>query len=113
MEYIARFHDRDELARVRHLLRTKGIPTYVEAVESRRLGEQHALFVCLSEHVDDALRIIRDPGHRPAYPVDAAAFEQALESPDTSLLTKWATLLAAGVVVVVGGLAYLAWRYVG
>jgi hypothetical protein len=75
------------------------------------MGQQDALFVCLSEHIDDALKVIRGPSHVTASPVDADDFERALENPDTRLLAKWATVLAATVVVVVGGLIYLAWSY--
>ncbi|NUO77060.1 MAG: hypothetical protein HOQ32_13710 [Lysobacter sp.] len=69
MEFICRFHDADELQRVRGLLRSKGIPTFAPQVEPRRMGAQWTLFVYLNEQADDARRILRDPGHQPAHPV--------------------------------------------
>lgn len=100
MEFICRFHDADELQRVRGLLRSKGIPTFAPQVESRRMGEQWALFVYLNEQADDARRILRDPGHEPAHPVDAVEFEAALpKTPDEGLFAKQLTILGAVVVV--------------
>jgi hypothetical protein len=100
MRYIARFHDAQELARVRGLWRSKGIPTHQAQVEHRRIGEQWGLYVCIPEQVEDALRLIRDPDHEPALSVDAAAFEQALQGQDQALLVRLATLTALVVVPV-------------
>lgn len=107
MEFICRFHDADELHRVRELLRTKGIPTFSPSVEHRGLGSQWALFVCLNEQAEDARRLIRDPNHEPGLAVDAAEFEDALESPDQSTLTNWATIIAVAVLAGFAGLVYL------
>ena len=106
MEFICRFHDSDELHRVRSLLRSKGIPTFAPQVEGRRLGHQWALFVCLNEQAEDARRIIRDPGHKPALSVDAAAVERDLEPPDQGHIVKWATIAAVVVLVGFVGLVY-------
>lgn len=86
MQYLARFHDRDELARMRALLRSKGVPTWTTTVESRRLGWQGTLHVCVDAQLDDALQLLRDPDHAPAHPVDAAAFERAMAQGDGSAL---------------------------
>ena len=48
MEFICRFHDGDELKRVRHLLASKGIPTFAPLVERPRMGEQWVLFACIN-----------------------------------------------------------------
>ena len=84
MQYLARFHDRDELARVHTLLRSKGVPTWAETVEGRRLGWQGTLHVCIDAQRDDALHLLRDPDHAPAHPVDAEAFEHAMAQGDGS-----------------------------
>jgi hypothetical protein len=110
MEFICRFHDGTELARIRDLLRSKGIPTFEKSVESRRLGAQWALFVCLNDQAEDARRIIRDPTHEPSLSVDAEEFERALESPDQSLLIKWSTIMAVAVIVGFAGLVYVVLR---
>ncbi|WP_396616835.1 hypothetical protein ACHZ97_04515 [Lysobacter soli] len=94
MEFICRFHDGDELHRVRELLSSKGIPTFAPRVEGRRMGAQWALFACINEQADDVRRLLHDPTHDPAFKVDAKAFERMLEHQDTSLLTRWATVVA-------------------
>jgi hypothetical protein len=116
MRYLARFHDRDELARVRALLRAKGVPTWATTVEHRRMGWQGTLHVCLDEHVDDALRLLRDPTHVPAHPVDAEAFERALAQGDGSALlvrmTNRLLLVLAGLAAIVA-VVVLAWTHLG
>ena len=116
MRHLARFHDRDELARVRALLRGKGVPTWATTVERRRLGWQGTLHVCLDEHLDDALRLLRDPDHEPAHPVDAEAFERAMAEGDGSVLLVrmmhrallWLLAIVAATVLVM-----LAWTHLG
>lgn len=99
MEFIARLHDRDTLSELRHRLRCKGIPTHVVDMESRSMGWQAALFVCLPAQAEDARRLIKDPCHEPAMKVDAEAFERALDSPDSRPVAKWITLIAVAVVL--------------
>lgn len=107
MQFICRFHDKDALAEARSRLRGKGIPSFAPEVESRRMGSQWALFVCLPEQAEDARRLLRDPDHEPVYRVDAAAYEQAIESaksaPSDGTFARWITI--AGAVVAVGFLA--------
>lgn len=116
MRYLARFHDRDELARIRALLRAKGVPTWATTVESRRLGWQGTLHVCVDEQLDDALRLLRDPAHVPAHPVDAEAFERALAEGDASALlvrmTNRLLLMVLGLAAIVA-VAVLAWTHLG
>ena len=111
VEYIARFSDRQELMRVRQLLRSKGIPTHEQTLEGRRLGWYAALYVCMPEHVDDALRIIRNPSHLPTNPVDAEAFEKAMENPDTTLLAKLVTFWGMVICILCAGVFYVLWQY--
>ena len=111
MEFICRFHDGDELKRVRHLLASKGIPTFAPLVERPRMGEQWALFACINEQADDVRKLLRDPTHEPALSVDAQAFEAMLEHPDTSLLTRYATAIAMTVFVLFALLMWLMMRY--
>ncbi|MDR0183414.1 hypothetical protein [Lysobacter arvi] len=99
MEFICRFHDGDELNRVRELLSSKGIPTFAPRVEGRKMGAQWALFACINEQADDVRKLLHDPAHDPAFKVDAKAFERMLEHPDISLLTRWATAVAIVVFV--------------
>lgn len=116
MHYLARFHDRDELARMRALLRSKGVPTWATTVESRRLGWQGTLHVCVDEQLDDALQLLRDPDHEPAHPVDAEAFERAMAQGDGSALLVRMTsrlLLALLGIVVIAAVAVLAWTHLG
>ncbi len=111
MRLLARFHDPGELARVRALLRQKGVPTWANTIEGRRLGWQAVLHVCLDEQLDDALRLLHDPAHVPAHPVDADAFERALATDGSGLLVR-AThrlLLAALGLAAVLALAVWAW----
>lgn len=112
MRYLARFHDPHELARVRALLRDKGVPTWANTVESYRLGWQGTLSVCIDEQLDDALRLLRDPTHAPAHPVDAEAFERALAADGSALLvraTNRLLLVALGLAAV---LALVVWAWV-
>lgn len=111
MEFICRFHDGDELRRVRELLSSKGIPTFAPLVERPRMGEQWALFVCINEQADDARRLLRDPTHEPAVRVNAKEFEAMLEHHDTSLLTRGATFVAIAVLVAFSLLVLLVWRF--
>lgn len=104
MRYIARLYDQEELRRVRALLRSKGVPTYVTTVQSSRMGLEMALYVCIDAQAEDALKILRDPTHRPAAPVDAEAFEKAIGGGDTmSIVVKYATWLL--LIVVIASLA--------
>lgn len=111
VKYIARFSDRTELMRVRQLLRSKGIPTHEQTLEGRRLGWYAALYVCMPEHVDDALRIIRNPSHLPTNPVDAEAFEKAMENPDTMLLARLVTFWGMIICILCAGISYVLWKY--
>lgn len=112
MKFIARFHDEATHSRTRSLLRSKGIPTHSKTIETRNMGWQAVLFVCLEEQTEDALKLMRDPMHRPANPVDAEAFEKALENQDMGLLAKWSTIVLIVVVVAFSGLVLVA-RYFG
>ena len=112
MKYIARLYDHDELLSIRELLHSKGIPTHQISIGGARFGgESWALHVCLSEHVEDALQILRDPSHEPANPVDATAFEEAVLNPDTRLLTKLATITLLVAIPIFAGIVYLVWRF--
>ncbi|MGN6153755.1 MAG: hypothetical protein ACTHOH_17380 [Lysobacteraceae bacterium] len=116
MRYLARFHDRNELARMRALLRSKGVPTWATTVESRRLGWQGTLHVCVDEQLDDALRLLRDPDHEPAHPVDAEAFERAMtegDGTDLLLRTMHRALLWLLAIVAATALVVLAWTHLG
>lgn len=109
MEYLCRLHDFGEYTRVRALLRRKGIPVHSVLVEGPRLGVQWALFVCLDEQLDDALRLLRDPEHVPRVSVDAAAFEKALDVPVDDRLAEWATVVAVVTVIGFVGVVCLVW----
>ena len=111
MQYLARFHDGDELRRVRALLRSKGIPTHEQEVETRKMGEQWALYACLAEQAEDALLIMRNPKHEPAVRVAVEPFEKALANPDTGLLTRWITICALVVLPAVAAVFYVVWRF--
>lgn len=108
MRHLARFHDPDELARVRALLREKGVPTWANTVESRRLGWQGALSVCIDEQLDDALRLLRDPAH----PVDAEAFERALAADGSTLLVRATNRLLRVALGFAAVLALVVWAWV-
>ena len=110
MEYLCRLHDYGEYTRVRALLRAKGIPTYVTDAEGRGLGAQWALFVCLDEQLDDALRLLREPAHVPRVSVDAEAFEKALDVPVDGHLARWATVVAVVTVIGFVGVVWLVWK---
>lgn len=111
MRHLARFHDRDELARVRALLRQKGVPTWAHTIEGRGLGWQAALQVCLDDQLDDALRLLRDPDHEPAHPVDAEAFEQAMATDGSGLLVRMTNRLLLAAVGIVAVLAFVVWAW--
>lgn len=111
MKYIARYYDGDTLLRARQLLRDKGIATHVVQEESRRLGEQWALFVCLNAQAEDALRLLRDPAHQPATRIDAAAFERHMATADLQLLTRAASIVFLIAVPALCAFIYLLWRY--
>lgn len=100
MRYLATVHDTHELHRMRTLLRERGVPTYVGDASVRLLTRQK-LFVCIDSQLDDALKVLKDPTHRVAEPVDAQAFEDAMGSSDLSLLTRYATWIMASAVAIV------------
>lgn len=75
------------------------------------MGWQAVLFVCLEEQTGDALKLMRDPTHKPANPVDAEAFEKALENKDMRLLAKWSTVVLIAVVAAFSGLVLVAWHF--
>lgn len=93
-----RFHDKGDLSATRALLRSKGIPTHV-APGGGRSPSFWALFCCINEQADDARRVLHDSSHEPTLQVDAEAFEAMLDHPDTSLLTRYATMVAIVVFV--------------
>ncbi len=111
MKFIARFHDEATHSSMRALLRSKGIPTHSKTIETRGMGWQAVLFVCLEEQTDDALKIMRDPTHKPASPVDAEAFEKALENQDMRVLAKWSTIALILVVGAFCALLLVTWYF--
>ena len=111
MKYIARFYDEKTLGAIRHLLRSKGIPTHVVQEQARGMGPQWALFVFIPGQTADALAILRDADHRPEMPVDADAYEKAASSNDTGLLARYATKVFVVAVPVLVAAIYVLWRY--
>lgn len=105
MEYLCRLHDFGEYTGVRALLRSKGIPVH----STPQTDAQWALFVCLDEQLDDALRLLRDPEHVPRVSVDAEAFEKALDVPVDDRLAGWATVVAVVTVIGFVGVVCLVW----
>lgn len=112
MRLLARFHDPEELDRVRALLRQKGVPTWANRIEGRRLGWQAVLHVCLDEQLDDALRLLRDPAHVPAHPVDAEAFERAMAVDGSGLLVRATHHLLLAALGLAAVLALVVWAWV-
>ena len=111
MRVLARFHDPEALARVRVLLREKGVPTWANTIEGRRLGWQAGLHVCLDAQLDDALRPLRDPAHMPAHPVDADAFERALATDGSGLRVRATHRLLRVALGLVAVLALVVWAW--
>ncbi|RYG93673.1 MAG: hypothetical protein EON58_17860 [Alphaproteobacteria bacterium] len=111
MKYIARLYDHDELLRTRWLLHSKGIPTHEIAVGGGKLIDTWALYVCLPEHLEDALQVLRNPDHEPANPVDVTPFLEAVKNPDLRLLSRLATITLLVFIPFFAGLVYLLWRF--
>jgi hypothetical protein len=101
MRFLANLDPQSETHRVRELLRRKGIPTITAPGGGFPLRpRQDALFVCLDEHYDDALRLLSDNAHEVANPVDVEQYELSAARQGHGSLLKL-TLAVAGVVILV------------
>ena len=113
----------DELMAAKMLLESRGVPVYIGGEGSFRINRrmtayQRSLWVMLDQHYEDAQKLLDDPAHEVAEPVDVAAFYEAFEkqkaSPLKALLglesdaaMNWLLVL---VVIALGGMALFALR---
>jgi hypothetical protein len=106
MQVLARVHDGDVAGRIVSLLHAKGIPTFVK---SGRVGvpgfgpATYVIFVCLDSHVEDAHKLLDDPGHVVQQPVDVETYKRDAAGVD-SRQVKWGALVLAAVVLAITAL---------
>jgi len=86
------------------LLHSKGIPTFVESIKPFGGLSQWVVFACLNSQADDARRIIENPEHIPAHPVDVEEFDRVAYSRNLPTILRWSLLT----LVIVGSLFMLA-----
>ena len=73
-----------ELTQAMELLEEKGIPVFISSEETYRLRPSRVLYkkglwVCLEEQFSDAAKLLKNPNHEVAKPVDVEAFNRSLE----------------------------------
>lgn len=84
MRLLFESESQDELAQARGLLEEKGIPVFISSEETYRLRPSRLLYkkglwVCLEEQFSDAAKLLKNPSHQVARPVDVVAFQRSLE----------------------------------
>lgn len=75
----------DELTRAKELLEGKGIPVFISSEETYRMRPSAVLYkkglwVCLEGQFSDAIKLLKNPSHEVAQPVDVEAFYHSLEA---------------------------------
>ena len=73
-----------ELTQAKELLEGKGIPVFISSEETYRLRPSYILYkkglwICLEEQFSDAAKLLKNPSHEVAQPVDTEAFHRSLE----------------------------------
>ena len=106
---------RDEIVR---LMEENGIPVhvvYAGAITPFPTPYRAKIFVCLDHHVDDAVRLLKDPSHRVKRPVNIGTYRFVERSPVTrDVLIRWGWIVLGFVVlfsVAVLGLLYRSGRW--
>ena len=113
MHVLARVHDESELERITSLMHGKGIPTFVRSATLRRGVAYWVVFVCLNSQAADAIRILKDPSHEPAQPVNVATFERAAYSRNLDVMVKWGAITLIVVATTFAAIMYLVVRQAG
>lgn len=89
MRLLTRVYGLPELHRVTSLLHSKGIPTFVESAGLPRGAPQWVVFACLNSQANDALKLLVDPEHVPANPVDVKEFDRVAFSSNLPTILRW------------------------
>ena len=97
MKRLTNVYDRNELATVRSLLQSRGVPTYVGF--RRFTTEPFVLFVCIDSQFEDALALMQNPRHSVAHPVDAHVWEQAANRASSVAILKGALLVLLALIL--------------
>ncbi len=92
MRVLTYVHDHAELSRIVGLMHEKGIPTFTRHAGTRRGPPRWLIFVCLNSQADDARRILHDPDHVAAAPVNVDTFERAAYTRNMDVLVKWGSV---------------------
>ncbi len=109
MKHLRRFEDEESSTVALYLLRDNGIPTHTTS--SVKGSYQLDVHVILDHQYDDAVRLLEDPTHEVANPVDMNEFDRLKNHPailDT--IVKWALLCLVAAAVLAGAVFYLAAR---
>jgi hypothetical protein len=102
MREIAQVETSSELERITSLMHDNGVPTYSRSAGSYFGGSPWIIYACLDSQGDDAAKLLTDPSHEIASPVDVDAFDFAASRSNTGLMLWWSVGLIA---VVAGALA--------
>ena len=89
MRVLIRVYSPVELDRITHLMRTKGIPTVAEAALFKGALRQWIVFVCLNSQLDDARKLLANPEHHPANPIDVDEFDRAAATTTLPTILRW------------------------
>ena len=109
MKSLGYINDPAAFASTRELLRSRGIPTYVEA--AGRNIYRSVVFVCINQQYDDAVALMKDPNHVVAQPVDVEAFEAAAQNTGMGTILRGSLVFLAFLLLLVGvATAFYFWR---
>ena len=114
MRFLGHVHEKGARHEAVSLLRSKGIPTYEKfsGVPSIWPPYRIAIYVCLDEHYEDALELLRNPNHRVANPVNVAEFDEYVRSqPMSMLIIKWGALALFATSLLLVAMTWLFFRY--
>lgn len=84
MRLLFESESQDELARAKELLEENGIPVFISSEETYRMRPSAVLYkkglwICLEGQFSDALKLLKNPNHEVAQPVDVEEFHHSLE----------------------------------
>jgi hypothetical protein len=98
------FGNSAECSEVRELLASRGIPSYW-AVGFRLY--RGPLFVCINDQYEDALAVLKNPGHIVSQPVNVEEFERATQTQGLSTVLMGGIALLSLLSAMVGVLLAL------
>ena len=108
MREIAQVETSPELERITSLMHENGVPTYFRSAGSYFGGSPWIVYACLDSQGDDAAKLLADPSHEIASPVDVDAYDFAASRSNAGLMIWW----GVGLIAIVAGALALALYFI-